>query len=61
MTTLPERLRASAQAMRRLPACSESSYELLDVVAWNIARELEEAAGALEVQQMGTAGVKGGE
>lgn len=48
MTTLPERLRASAQVLRGLPACSEHSYEVLDVVAWNLARELEEAAQALE-------------
>lgn len=57
MTTLPERLRASAQVLRRLPACSEHSYEVLDVVAWNLAQELEEAAQALEVQQKGTDGV----
>ncbi len=48
MTTLPERLRASAQVLRWLPPCTESSYEILDLVAWNIARELEEAAQALE-------------
>lgn len=49
MTThLPSRLRASAQALRGLSPCSEHSYELLDVVAWNIAAELTEAADALE-------------
>ena len=48
MTPLPSRLRASAQALRGLSPCSEHSYELLDVVAWNIAAELTEAADALE-------------
>jgi len=62
MTTLPERLRASAQAMNALDSVSlrPSSLALIDrETAARIARELEEAAGALEVQQKGTAGVEG--
>lgn len=47
-TPLPSRLRESAKALRGLSPCSEHSYELLDVVAWNIAAELAEAADALE-------------
>ena len=47
-TPLPSRLRESAKALRGLSPCSEHSYELLDVVAWNIAAELTEAADALE-------------
>ena len=51
MTDLPTRLRASAQAMRGLSPCTEGSYEILDLVAWNIASELEEAAQAQEAQR----------
>ena len=47
-TPLPSRLRESAKALRGLSPCSEHSYELLDLVAWNIASELEEAAQALD-------------
>ena len=54
MTPLPSRLRASAQVMRTLDAVSlrPSSLALIDRGhAARIARELEEAAQALEVQQ----------
>ena len=47
-TPLPSRLRKSAEVLRWLPPCTESSYEILDLVAWNIAAELTEAADALE-------------
>ena len=50
-TPLTSRLRESAKALRGLSPCSEHSYELLDVVAWNIAAELTEAADALEAQR----------
>lgn len=43
MTTLPERLRASAQKMRTL--------DPILICAARIARELEEAAGALEARR----------
>jgi len=49
-TPLPSRLRESAKALRGLSPCSEHSYEVLDVVAWNIAAELTEAADALEAR-----------
>lgn len=49
---LTSRLRESAKALRGLSPCSEHSYELLDVVAWNIAAELTEAADALEAQPL---------
>ena len=54
MTPLPSRLRASAQEMRTLDAVSlrPSSLALIDRErATSIARELEEAAQALEAQR----------
>jgi len=60
MTTLPERLRASAQEMRGLFLVSENVPNVRMIYKEDrdrIARELEEAAQALEVQQKGTAGV----
>jgi len=50
-TPLPSRLRESAKALRGLSPCSEHSYEVLDVVAWNIAAELTEAADAMEAEK----------
>ena len=50
MTTLPERLRASAQEMRSLHPYNEyQTVKMLDIAdSARIARELEEAAQALE-------------
>lgn len=59
MTTLPERLRASAQSLRASVRTSTPAVLVHPHTFHRIARELEEAAGALEVQQKGTAGVEG--
>lgn len=51
MTTLPERLRASAKVLRRLEPTTRLSFwwkQIRDTDAARIARELEEAAQALE-------------
>ena len=50
-TPLPSHLQKSTKALRGLSPCSEHSYELLNLIAWNIASELEEAAQAQEAQR----------
>lgn len=60
MTTLPERLRASAQEMSGLFLVSENVPNVRMIYKEDrdrIARELEEAAQALEAQQRDDAGV----